>query len=205
MYYWPVTTVSGDFCKQDGITVTPTPTASDGSPNTAVYNGITLTSPSAYIEFKSINARVKYTAHNRRTSLTIMPEAHAVTSATVSIHPTDVSSVFNPGLNRVGARYESKSFNWADMNTVPYEVYTSADCHKYASRNCERVWHDYTPRVGIPSAVTEMKEEWKYCTPWGSVDPVMVPVTAGVTTTLAAAEAKITGVEKEEIVVDDSS
>jgi hypothetical protein len=199
MFYWPITTLSGDFCAQNGTTVTPSPTAPDGSPNTAIYNGLTLTSPSAYLVVSAVNAQLKYRACNRRTSWTIMPDA---TPATVAVHPSDVSSVFNPGLNRVGARYDSYSFDWADMNTVRWEAYSSAECWKNANRNCERVWHAYTPRVGLPRAVTGVREEWKFCDVWGSVDPVMVPVTAGVSTTFSAVEARVTdggeGVVEEE-------
>lgn len=200
MFYWPITTVSGDFCKQDGITVTPTPTASDGSPNTAVYNGITFTSPSAYIKFDRIQARLRYATVRRGSTYTIMRDD--VISPTITVHPTEVSSVFHPGRNRLGARYDSFSFNWADMNTVPYKVYSSADCWKDPQYvNCERVWHAHTPKVGIPGAVTKLRTEWEFCSGWGSVRPFMVPITAGVTTTFSAEAAQITGVD-EEIVED---
>lgn len=58
VYYWPVTTVSGDFCKENGSTVTPTPTNDDGAPNTVEFGDLTFTSPSVYVVIETATAEV---------------------------------------------------------------------------------------------------------------------------------------------------
>ncbi|EAU33408.1 conserved hypothetical protein [Aspergillus terreus NIH2624] len=55
LFYWPVSTTSGDLCLQNGSTITATPTG-DG-PNTAIVDSYTFTSPSIYVSFTSIYAR----------------------------------------------------------------------------------------------------------------------------------------------------
>ncbi|KAK3621778.1 hypothetical protein LTR56_022595 [Elasticomyces elasticus] len=55
LFYWPVTTVSGDLCNKTGTTITATPTK-EGLPNTSVLNNsITLTSPSVYVSFHNLS------------------------------------------------------------------------------------------------------------------------------------------------------
>jgi hypothetical protein len=57
LYYWPRTTVSGDFCLMNGSTITPEPTIT-GVPNTAVVKGITFTSPTNYLSIEHAHAVV---------------------------------------------------------------------------------------------------------------------------------------------------
>ncbi|KAK5732505.1 hypothetical protein LTR17_010444 [Elasticomyces elasticus] len=55
LFYWPVTTISGDLCNKTGTTITATPTK-EGLPNTSVLNNsITLTSPSVYVSFHNLS------------------------------------------------------------------------------------------------------------------------------------------------------
>lgn len=182
LFYWPVTTVSGDFCKQNGSTVTPTPTASDSSPNTAVYNGLTLTSPTAVLVIDALSAIVQYESRRRSSYTSLGPE---YTSATISLHPSSISTVTYGGQRlRVGQPLSSYSLNFADLNTVPYSVYSKQYCNNEYG-NCERIWKVYTPKVGVPTGLDELKPDWKFCTGWGSVEPQLVPVTPGVTTSVS--------------------
>lgn len=194
LYYWPVTTTNGDFCKQDGTTVTPTPTASNGSPNTAMYDGMTLTSPTAVMVLPALSAHIKFRSHRRPEWTSVGP---LYSSATVSIHPTSLSTVDHGG-NRLSVGWDltSYSLNYADFNTVPYSAYSRVYCEHSSFEDCARIWRDYVPKVGVPSEITRFRSEWEFCTAWGSVRPVLVPVTAGVSTSIGAP--MITGRVEEE-------
>jgi hypothetical protein len=146
-----------------------------------MYNGMTMTSPTAVLVIDALSAIVRYTSNRRSSWTRLGPE---YTAATFSVHPASLSSVNNGGARlRVGSPLTSYSFNFADLNTVPYPTYSSAHC-KGAFENCDRIWNPYEPKVGVPSEVTGVKTEWNYCTGWGSVRPMAVPITAGVTTTV---------------------
>lgn len=180
-FYWPVTTVSGDFCLQNGKTITATPTLS-GTPNTAVYNNITITSPTAVLVIPTLTALVE---SRYRTNKWKAYGTHH-TSATYFLHPSAVSSVNHEGGRRqAGTTLTSHVFNYADLNTVPYEKYTSAKCpYNNGDLQCERIGDIFRPKIGIEKdGMGRWREEWKFCEGWGSVLPYPVPVTAGVTTT----------------------
>lgn len=194
LFHWPVTTVSGDFCKQDGTTITPTQTIS-GKDNMAVYNGMTMTSPTAVLIIDAVSAVVEYRSNNRN-HWTYFGSVH--TAATFSIHPTALSSVNNFGVRlRVGSPLKSYSFNFADLNTVPYPTYSSVYC-KRATDNCSMIWDEYAPKVGVPPELTALRSEWKYCTAWGSVRPMVVPVTGGVTTTVTRTKSAVSSKKTDE-------
>jgi hypothetical protein len=72
LYYWPVTTVSGDFCAQNGSTVFASPT-SPPDPDKAVVDGFTFTSPTNYLSYESVGAVL----HGDRRKVTDCgPEGH---------------------------------------------------------------------------------------------------------------------------------
>lgn len=194
LFYWPITTApGGDFCANDGgTTLTPRPTASDGSPNTAVYNGMTLVSPTAVLVLDALTAQVQYRAANRRSSWSRI--GPTVEHAALSIAPQSLSSVHHQGNKlSIGWPLTSHSFDFADMNTVPVEKYSSAHCKGSCCEDCGRIWDVYRPRVGVPPEVTGLVDEWEFCEGWGSVRPVGVPVTAGVTTTVGVDAPLVTG------------
>lgn len=182
-FYWPITTVSGDFCLQNGQTITATPTLS-GVPNSAVYNNITITSPTAVLIIPTLAALVE--SHYRGNKW--VEHGSNYVSATLFLHPSAVSSVNHRGGRlRAGTPLTSLSLNFEDFNTVPYKKYVSAKCpYDENSMNCERIGDIFRPKIGFEKdGMDKWREEWKYCEGWGSVLPYPVPVTAGVTTTTA--------------------
>ncbi|KAH7130652.1 hypothetical protein B0J11DRAFT_258262 [Dendryphion nanum] len=198
LFFWPVTTTSGDFCLQNGKTIAPTPTI-PGQANTAVYNNLTLTSPTAVLIIPTLTAHLQYTSNRRSTYWTSFGAAH--TSASFSLHPSAISSVDHGGNRlRVGSPLTSYSFNFADLNTVPYEKYSSVICGHSEYGNCERIWQAYRPKIGLDrEGMGRLRKEWEFCEGWGSVRPVTVPVTAGVTTSVVVAVvAEATGLAREE-------
>ena len=55
MLYWPATTTGGDFCALNSTLLTATLTMI-GKPNTTAYSGTTLTSPTVYIVYGTVEA-----------------------------------------------------------------------------------------------------------------------------------------------------
>jgi len=115
LMYWPVTTVSGDPCRLNGSTITPTPTA--GGPNTVVdASGFTYSSPSAYLSFSNIFASVPNGAMC----------GTAVTNFDVPIATSDLTSLSYSGIPPVYSErgIYCHSMNLADMNwPVPWSAY----------------------------------------------------------------------------------
>ncbi|KAF2019008.1 hypothetical protein BU24DRAFT_405728 [Aaosphaeria arxii CBS 175.79] len=181
LFYWPVTTVSGDFCAQNGTTVKASPTASDGSPNTAIYNGMTLTSPTAVLIIDAASAQIRVSSRKKSWIRT-----GTYTSNTLSLHPTAISSVdHRPGKLAVGSILPSYSFNFEDLNTVPQQKYWTAHCKHSGSYDCSRMWEAYVPMVAIPEEFTRLNKEIEFCTAWGSIEPIPVAITAGVSTSVS--------------------
>ena len=54
----------------------------------------------------------------------------------------------------------------------------------------------YAPKVGVPDKVTGLREEREFRTGWGSLRPVLVPVTAGVSTAVRVEASRVTGVDE---------
>lgn len=108
LLYWPVARQTTDLCNNNASLATMTPTIT-GKPNTAVYEGTTLTSPTVYIALDG-TWRVKssgtiISAH----SLVILPQK-----------PTDVSSVCAIS----GGGYNTYAVNYADFaGDVPASAY----------------------------------------------------------------------------------
>jgi hypothetical protein len=154
LFYWPVTTVSGDFCLQDGTTVFALPT-SPPEPNKVVVDGYTFSSPTNYMSFDVVSADV-YSRVGSRTAMHRCggpPKENVVFPITESLYS--------------GNRAEDAtwSFNFADLNTVPVEAYSRQAKCDYAPESCVGVIADqaeYTPIIVIPTDLANLKpEEWK--------------------------------------------
>lgn len=155
LLYWPVTTV-GDFCGNTS-TITPTPTAPDGSPNTVVFEGGTYTSPTAYYIFTASAFR------NTRGNARGWEYCGPTKPVTVAVQPTEVSSVLAPVTRRRGVRFSPSSFNWAHMNTVPADVFTTHCNFWRFEGGCETVRAGWSPDVTVPSQVLVSDDEWQAC------------------------------------------
>jgi hypothetical protein len=161
VYYWPVTTVSGDFCAQNGSTVFAEPT-SPPEPNTAVIDGYTFTSPTNYISFGNVRAVI----HGRRPSTTRC----GVPNKTKVILP--ITETFYSGAYLASETY---SFNFADLNTVPVEAYNRQRKCGYQHNLCDDDVildeADYTPILPLPTEIMNLEpEEWKAAGCGGSVN-----------------------------------
>lgn len=182
--YWPVETASGcDLCSLETCsTMTMEPTIS-GKPNTAVFWGSTLTSPTVYL---ALMGTFMYTSASVTTSYDsnfILPQSSA-----------EVSSY----CGQIGGGLVAQSVNYADFNyPVPAAAYrcqpscfissatqaiTSTETYtfgnytvdgtytppstttwdvisynSYATENqCSTIWNNFAPVLSIPSAFTSL-------------------------------------------------
>lgn len=175
MYYWPVTTVSGDFCAQNGTTLTPKPT-NPGHPNTIVYHGETFTSPSVYLVYPSVTA---YYSSGRAAQHTIQGYCGpTVTDVTLTMEP---KSVFSVGFKDPST---PMSISWDDFNVVPLPSWAES-CPVYLG--CTG-WvgspiKNYQPFIQIPHDIIKMdKRNWGNCTGWGYIQPKLIRLEPGMTT-----------------------
>jgi hypothetical protein len=163
-YYWPVTTVSGDFCAQNGTTITPTPTKK-GHPNTIILGDNTFTSPSVYLVLSTVNgyyssAGSGLLSRNGKCGPTL-------SDVILTLPPSAVSSVrfVSPDLG-----YQ---VNYADFNLVPLESYKEAcpylrACSGWGTSGIK----NYQPFLQVPHEVLRAQwREWSNCTGWAYVRP----------------------------------
>jgi len=159
LLYWPISTKSGDFCAQDGKTVLGQPT-NPPHPDTAVVDGVTFTSPTAYMSFDYISAdRYKKVGFREQAGQCGGPATeHVVFPITESLYSADYN----------GWGDQTWSFNFADLNTVPVEAYSRQyKCwDRWSGPDfCSGVFDvqaEYMPLVVIPTDLAGLKpEEWK--------------------------------------------
>ncbi|KAE8147172.1 hypothetical protein BDV25DRAFT_169266 [Aspergillus avenaceus] len=186
LFYWPVTTTSGDLCRQDGSTVPATPTG-DG-PNTAVVDGKTLVSPSIYVSFTSIYARSNQRAHPGGSC------GGEYEDVIISVDPTAVSSYRghrNAKYPYIGTAYpfEYDEFQPHEvgnytMPLIPWDKYNAGSQCPFRPAEggaCTMVRDDYLPWMGIPDGVmTQIDPRWTECHRSWYIPPVsMVPLVDG--------------------------
>jgi hypothetical protein len=163
LYFWPVQTLSGDFCAQNGTTVLALPT-SPPEPNKATVDGQTLTSPTNYVSFDYVRG-VIHGDDDRRSRTQCGPpiKTHVLIPITEAFH----SAVFRAT--------ETLSFNFADLNTVPVSAWTRQRRCGFDHRGCDegviRHPEEYTPIIPLPTEVLNLEpEEWKAAGCVGSVE-----------------------------------
>lgn len=185
LLYWPVVRQTGDLCNNNASLSTLGPTIS-GKPNTAVYEGTTLTSPTVYVALDGTwRVESSGTTYNEHSRL-ILPQK-----------PADVSSV----CGILGGGYSSHAVNYADFNgDVPgsaYRCQPRCNTHPYAPKYtttftvdtaftlgnvtvpestrtvllddwdatrdgfatenlCSTIWNDYRPALSIPPEFSSM-------------------------------------------------
>ena len=147
--YWPVETQSGDFCAQNGSTVHGTPTI-QGMANTAVVDGLTMTSPTNYVSFPAVYAMQH---GGRRITTACGPSRDHVL--------LPITESFYSGAFRGNTQY---SFNFQDLNTVPVEAWNrQRRCGPFGT-DCVReiIQTEYTPILPLPTEVLNLEpQEWK--------------------------------------------
>jgi hypothetical protein len=148
LYYWPVTTVSGDFCAQNGSTVFASPT-SPPDPDKAVVDGYTFTSPTNYLSWAAVSA-VLVDAHYR-------PHRCGPNGHTDVIVPI-TESFYSQGYKDT----TSYSFNFADMNTVPVSAFNRQSKCGYEQPTCTMpIEGDFLPIVPVPTEIWNLEPVWK--------------------------------------------
>lgn len=150
LFYWPISTVSGDFCAQNGTTVFAEPT-SPPKPNEVVIEGYTFTSPTNYVSFEGARAVIRSTWPG---VTDCGPPAH--TNVIVPI----TESFYSMGYYDFGRR----SFNFADLapNPIPTAAYNrQAKCGQ--KHTCSGVIEgSYTPILPLPTEILNLEpEEWR--------------------------------------------
>ena len=169
VYYWPVT-LANSLCLTNTTTITPSATIA-GEPNTAVVEGMTLTSPSIYISLATLREAGGKCGDSRKEDV-------------VAVNPEAVSSLRYRGSHPVWAPNPSRgypyAFNFADLNRhgdknsnssfplVPMDVYNAAKetncCSLWQIGTfCVRIVDDYEPLLILPSALKELDPLWSNC------------------------------------------
>jgi len=146
IYYWPVTTTSGDFCSQDGSTVFAEPT-SPLQPNTAVVNDHTFTSPTNYISMGNAYG-VLHGERHQRTRCGTRRYADIVVPLTAEAF----SSV------RWGSD-DQYSFNFEDFNTVPAAPFDGQRRCRFEGE-CATIQGAYTAMLPLPTEIRNLDQEW---------------------------------------------
>ncbi|KAI9692820.1 MAG: hypothetical protein M1822_004814 [Bathelium mastoideum] len=158
LLYWPSTAVpNNNICpSQNGTNMTTfTATQTGDGPNTQVFEGMTLTSPTAYMSFAGV---VVSWCSNQST---------IKTNTIIPVNPTDVSSlrsvitpVFNPSAPGPYINYKGPySFDYGDLNTpMPYSAYTNWwSCFGDPDYFCATMTPDlYGPILQYPSSFIQI-------------------------------------------------
>jgi len=146
VYYWPVTTQSGDFCTSSGLTVVPKPT-SPPNPNTAVIDGRTFVSPTNYVSLGPMEAVL----HIRR--YRDVPNCGGTSYSGVVVPVT--GAMTTKGLD--GSR---SSLNFEDLNTMKFEDFKAQ--RRCKNNPCAVIEGFYTPELALPTEVLDLQpQEWK--------------------------------------------
>jgi hypothetical protein len=146
VYYWPVTTASGNFCSQDGSTVFAEPT-SPPNPDTAVIDEHTFTSPTNYISMGNAYGVIHGTRRQRTRCGT-----RGYADIVVPLTAEAFSSVR-------WARSQKYSFNFQDFNTVPAEAFDGQRRCRIEG-DCATIQGGYTPILPLPTEIRNLDQEW---------------------------------------------
>jgi hypothetical protein len=170
LIYWP--TLS-DFCNPNTVSATPTPTTPPAT-QTAVYQDVTVTSPTAILIYKSAHGiTLKPTTIKRGGTTSYVkatyrcgPDPYAA-EVTLKVPESDMSSyVWNS--SPTGAAAAVKPFNYAHLYKVPYDIYSSNGfCHFSPTTDAyycrSTMYDDYAPTIAIPPQATEGPNVPKNC------------------------------------------
>jgi hypothetical protein len=200
VFYWPTSAISA-YCGR-ATNVKPTPTLV-GKPNTAVFHNMTVTSPSALVVLRSLNAAVstidtkKTVEEGQRyyTPPSVYTRCGHEIDATLAIAQEGLSSLrnsYSPTLIQGAYTQYTASkipfpFDFADLNpgNVPYEAYAAAKgCNRQTrnDQNCPKtILDDYVPWFGVPKEAVSagLGSDFAGCSAGGFVGhAVYVPITA---------------------------
>ena len=159
LYYWPVTTVSGDFCLQNGSTIIPGPTIT-GVPNTAVINGRTFTSPTNYLSIKHAHAVVYngYKYIDRCGQGGVFPNHDNIVVPLTASLSSRVAQGNQPTAH--------VPLDFAHLNRpIPARVWDKFNC-MFAAAQCPQspTIHGegaYMPTLAVPAEILDLEDEWR--------------------------------------------
>ena len=150
LLYWPVTTVSGDFCAQNGSTVFAEPT-SPPEPNKVVLDGYTFTSPTNYLSYAAVDAVL----HGERRQVTDCGPGGRY-NVVVPIKESFYSIGYKDN--------EKHSFNFGDLppNTLPADAYNRQRKCGFGHTCTGVIEGYYTPILPLPTELLNLEPEgWK--------------------------------------------
>ncbi|KAF1811685.1 hypothetical protein P152DRAFT_482718 [Eremomyces bilateralis CBS 781.70] len=193
--YWPVTT-GGNFCNGSSI-VPGTPTVA-GAPNTAVFRGATVTSPTALVILRKATLSAASTTTRPNQGLNWQPCGHPA-DVTLSLAPEELSTFrteYSVSFTDEDYTYWETStvlapLQFQDLNrgAVPYNEYANVrGCNINETRSDYRrcpssILPDYTPSLVYPKqAIAQVTDASfaNFSCSTGKVrkKPTFVPITA---------------------------
>lgn len=162
LLYWPVATTSL-YSGNDGEQRTSIiPISGDPAKTvTAMYDGITLVSPTVYISFQTAFALDECSS----------PVGHNHTGSIVAVQPSDLSSIHGS----LGPQYITASsahfrgswvpapFNYTNMALTPVPLDVYLDQPSCYDSFCSTIYTDYRPVLSIPKQVLGLDPAWSAC------------------------------------------
>jgi hypothetical protein len=146
LYYWPVTTTSGDFCTSSGSTVFAEPT-SPPNPNTVITDGYTFTSPTNYISFSGLEGISRTRKYGTFTTCGGVSYDNVVVPVTGAMTTKGPDMVYS-------------SLNFEDLNTIRYEAFKAQ--RRCRNNPCTVVEGFYAPDMALPTEVLDLQpQEWR--------------------------------------------
>ncbi|KAK4580305.1 hypothetical protein LTR86_000508 [Recurvomyces mirabilis] len=175
LLYWPVETASGNFCNGSKTTISATETIT-GKPNTAVYNDVTLTSPTVYLSVQGVwDFTSNGVTYMNQTGI-LLPQSSTAVSSFCGVvsdafddsgKPQQVDYAnFNYPVPASAYRCQPKC--WSQPKSTSSSVYTnvhSGSTATYTSDTvftspainvCSTIWNDYAPALSVPTDIFAM-------------------------------------------------
>ncbi|KAL3443283.1 hypothetical protein BJX65DRAFT_200021 [Aspergillus insuetus] len=162
LFYWPVTTASGDLCLQNGTTIPAT------GPSTAIVDGATFVSPTAYLSFTTI-----YAWSNRRGHAGFQCGVDHFDQV-ISMDPATLSSVRHHRNAKYPTYGTAYPFNFAEFmpqeigsytqSLIPWPQFRGGEqCPLNDDDTCTIIRDDYTPWLLLPEEVRQIDPGWTVC------------------------------------------
>ena len=173
LVYFPVTTVSGNLCSQNGSTIR----THTGTESVVTTLGHTFTSGSVYLSFNTLFAT--YDGFWNHIGPTFSNYILPLPSSAISTQCSGQYFASGPGT----------PLNYADLNwPVPASAYAcqyrcSATLISFCSASicdivtkpkppeCSTIWSDVNPDLAVPTQVRGLVPEWSTCSFWDQFTP----------------------------------
>ena len=165
LLYWPVATTSlhtlGNGTSTEIIPLTPHPNATQ----TAVVDGITITSPTVYISFQTAWATNNCgdPVGKNHTGSLIGLRADEVSSIHGASGPEFISlSQTTSSLHFYGT-WIAASFNYTNLALTPVPLSAYLDQPSCYDEFCPTIYSDYRPVLSVPKQVLSLDPAWSSC------------------------------------------